>query len=74
MLLQVYHASRESFLYIKEFYIGELYPPEAAAAVPAGGGNLPSQEFLQQLREYTTWRKDPGSLPDSTLGVAFKSF
>ena len=70
----MYHASRESFLYLKEFYIGELYPPAAAGQVPLGGGQPPSAEFMAQLREYTQFRKDPEQLPDSNISVAFKSF
>ena len=49
----MFHASRESFLYLKEFYIGELHPQERSL-VPC---NIPpSEDFLQQLREYTSFR------------------
>jgi len=52
---EVFHATRESFLYIKEFYIGELDPSDrslVSCEVP------PSQDFLQQLREYTGFRME----------------
>ena len=50
---EVYHSSRESFLYLQEFYIGDLLPQDAAQ-VPCP--EQPSQEFLAQLRAYTTFR------------------
>lgn len=50
---EVYHVSRESFLYLKEFYIGEL-APEDAELVPCE--EKPSSDFIQQLREYTPFR------------------
>ncbi len=50
---EVYHSSRESFLYLQEFYIGELTAADAAA-VPQP--EEPSPEFLAQLRAYTTFR------------------
>jgi hypothetical protein len=68
---QLYHASRESFLYLREFYIGELLPGED---LPQGGGNPapPSEDFLEQLRAYTSeFRMPAAQLPE---GRAFKSF
>ena len=53
MFFEVYHSSRESFLYLQEFYIGELTAADAAA-VPQP--EEPSPEFLAQLRAYTTFR------------------
>ena len=35
--MQIYHASRESFLYLKDFYIGEL-SPQASMGQERGGG------------------------------------
>lgn len=70
---QLYHASRESFLYLREFYIGELLPGEEEQ-LPQGGGNPapPSADFLEQLAHYTAgFRMPPGQLPQ---GRAFKSF
>lgn len=52
----MYHASRESFLYLAGFYIGELVP-EDAPHVPQGGKQPPSADFLVQLREYTAFRQ-----------------
>lgn len=63
---EIYHASRESFLYMKEFYIGELNPRDRPFVETAGREPC-SQEFLQLLRQYTAWR-----MP--TADVSFKSF
>jgi hypothetical protein len=74
-VLQMYHASKESFLYIEEFYIGELLPADRAL-VPLGGRQPPSQDFLQQLREFTTWRQamQQQALAQSQQASMFKSF
>jgi len=52
---EMYHVSRQSFLYLKSFYIGELLPADLS--------NLPkndiiaSEGFLHSLRTYTDqWR------------------
>lgn len=73
--LQMYHASKESFLYIEEFYIGELLPSDRPS-VPLGGHQPPSQDFLQQLREFTTWRQamQKQALARSQQASMFKSF
>jgi cytochrome b involved in lipid metabolism len=52
---ELYHSSRKSFQYLKEFYIGELHPSDLQRVPPASKGK-PSDGFLQQLREFTTWR------------------
>ena len=50
---ELYHASRESFLYLKEFYIGEMSANELdLVPVP----EQPSADFLSQLRSFTAWR------------------
>lgn len=61
---EVYHASRESFLYLKEFYIGEVREADREA-VPCP--EAPSEEFLSQLRSYA-WRIDARDVR------AYKSF
>lgn len=58
---EIYHASKQSFLYLKEFYIGEL-AEEDLSAVP-----MPSPEydakssdaFREQLSRVTQWRIKP---------------
>jgi len=52
---EMYHASRESFLYLSSFYLGELHPEDRPRVPPGGGKGAepPSPDFLQQLREYT---------------------
>ena len=56
---ELYHASRESFIYLRQFYHGEVLPEERGL-VPAPA-EPPSAEFLQQLREFTSWRLQPES-------------
>ena len=50
---ELYHASRESFLYLKEFYIGEVGRADREQ-VPCP--DVPSADFLSQLRSFTPWR------------------
>ena len=52
---ELYHSSRKSFMYLKEFYIGEIHPNDLKDIPPASKG-APSIGFLEQLREFTTWR------------------
>lgn len=33
-----YHASRESFLYLRDFYIGEIHPDDRASVPQVWGG------------------------------------
>jgi hypothetical protein len=68
--MQMYHASRESFVYLKEFYMGELDPADRGQ-LPAGT-EPPSADFLAQLREYTTFRMPPDARRHKPK--AFKSF
>lgn len=49
---ELYHASRESFTYLREFYIGELAPGDLAL-VPHGNERA-SEHFMAQLREFAT--------------------
>ena len=50
---EMYHISRQSFLYLKSFYIGELHP----ATQLKNSDIKPSDGFLQSLRAYTDqWR------------------
>ena len=51
---EMYHSSRESFLYLKEFYIGEVRARDRAR-VPSPSPEA-SEDFLRQLRQYTTFR------------------
>ena len=64
---ELYHASRESFVYLRQFYMGEVLP-EDRALVPAPA-EPPSPEFLQQLREFTSWRLQPEA-PATHLGAS----
>ncbi|KAL4437011.1 hypothetical protein ABPG75_004150 [Micractinium tetrahymenae] len=51
---ELYHASRESFVYLRQFYMGEIASQDREL-VPKPSPP-PSADFLQQLREYTQWR------------------
>jgi len=63
---EMYHSSRESFLYLKEFYIGEV------CARDRRDGRVPvpeppaSEDFLRQLRLYTTFRFAPENAEKTT--------
>jgi hypothetical protein len=71
--MQVYHATRESFTYLKEFYCGEICVDDRPR-VPAGD-EPPSPEFLQQLREHTTFRMPlPSQVVSDDAVRVFKSF
>ena len=63
---EVYHSSRESFVYLQEFYVGEV------VAKDRGGVPQPeeaaSPEFMEQLRQYTA----PFRMPEEDR--AYKSF
>lgn len=52
---EMYHSSRESFLYLKEFYIGEVRAQDRAERVPAPDP-APSDDFVRQLRQYCSFR------------------
>ena len=50
-----YHASRESFLYLRDFYIGEIHPDDRASVpqvwgrTSAGAGDVPGNVMLPAL-------------------------
>ena len=58
VLFEMYHSSRMSFQFLREFYIGDLLPEDLEKVPPACGlgEGTPSPAFLEQLRSYTTWR------------------
>jgi cytochrome b involved in lipid metabolism len=52
---EMYHVSKQSFLYLKQFYIGELAPSDVTKL--KGHDIKASDGFLQSLRGYTEeWR------------------
>ena len=62
VFFELYHSSRKSFIYLKQFYIGELHPADLQQVPPAGKSKRlakPSPGFLQQVREHTPWRVTP---------------
>jgi hypothetical protein len=73
IFFEIYHASRQSFLYLKEFYIGEI-AEEDIPMIPKGSRtnqNTPSAAFLEQLNKVTSWRLKSEEL---TKYVTYKSF
>jgi cytochrome b involved in lipid metabolism len=76
IFFEIYHASRQSFLYLKEFYIGEIDEQDLPFIPKANRGgateqNTPSLAFLDQLNKVTAWRLKPDDL---TRYVSYKSF
>jgi len=71
---ELYHASRESFLYIQSFYVGELATGEWEKVPPPREGKMehhqPSKEFMEQLAAFTTWRVKPKAAVRVHLGAA----
>ena len=62
VFFELYHSSRKSFVYLKQFYIGELHPEDLPLVPPAGKTKRlakPSPGFLEQIREHTLWRVKP---------------
>jgi cytochrome b involved in lipid metabolism len=68
IMFEIYHASRQSFRYLKQFYIGEILL-EDRPLIPKSI-ETPSAGFLEELRQYTTWRLQPTKFNIPT----FKSF
>lgn len=56
VFFEMYHVSRQSFLYLKSFYIGELDPDDAKMLKSSGEGVSASPAFLKSLRSFTEWR------------------
>ena len=50
---ELYHSSRESFLYLKHFYVGEVRSEDRHKVPLVRGEARASDELLAQLREYT---------------------
>jgi hypothetical protein len=53
---EIYHASRQAFLYLKEFYIGELAEADLSRVPLPPGEVPPSAAFVEQLKRVTPWR------------------
>jgi len=49
---ELYHASKESFLYMKQLYIGQIKVEDLGKVYNPRPEVVPSQEFLQQLRDF----------------------
>lgn len=77
VFFECYHVSRQSFLYLREFYIGELSPEDRLRVPPPneqqrrGLTVQASAAFLEQLKRATPWRLRPEDMDAPTV---FKSF
>ncbi|OQR86591.1 hypothetical protein ACHHYP_10392 [Achlya hypogyna] len=64
-MFEIYHASKASFRYLKQFYIGELDSKEREV-VPNGHSHpripLPSAGFMEEFKQYTKWRIVPEAI------------
>ena len=69
VMFECYHVSRQSFLYLKEFYIGELAKEDLKILpLPNNIGDLSaSPAFLEALRRYTPWRLKDEDLDTKTM-------
>ena len=57
VFFEMYHVSRQSFLYLKSFYIGELHPDDLKTLKSSAEGAKVSSAFLESLRSFTApWR------------------
>ena len=63
---EMYHSSRESFLYLKEFYIGEVCARDRRDGCVPVPEPPASEDFLRQLRLYTTFRFAPENAEKTT--------
>lgn len=60
VFFELYHSSRQSFVYLKQFYIGDLHPDDLPGVpLPDASKGEPSAGFLENLREWTSWRVIP---------------
>jgi cytochrome b involved in lipid metabolism len=85
IFFEIYHASTQSYLYLKEFYIGELAKDEYClvpfseyyngeeCSVYGTSATKPSAAFLEQLGKVTQWRLKPEDLIRDE-NVVHKSF
>ncbi|KAF1322702.1 Cytochrome b5 type b, partial [Globisporangium splendens] len=52
VMFEIYHSSRQSFRYLKQFYIGEI--DEADLALIPSSAEKPSAAFIEELRQLST--------------------
>lgn len=63
VFFEIYHASKQSFLYLKEFYIGELAEEDSLlVSSTTSEGVKASDAFLEQLKSLTKWRLSPDDM------------
>ena len=57
VFFEMYHVSKQSFYYLKSFYIGELAPEDISKLKSSAEGVSVSDGFLQSLKSFTSeWR------------------
>lgn len=76
VFFEIYHASRQSFLYLKEFYIGELAEEDLDSVkkpLKCPSNAVVSEAFMEQLDRVTSsWRLKKSDMRTSI--PTFKSF
>ena len=74
LMFEIFHASRQSFLYLREFYLGELHPNDASLVPKPQDAEPPSEMFLKHLHAVTApWRLRPSDMVDDSATL-LKSF
>jgi hypothetical protein len=59
VFFEIYHASKQSFLYLKEFYIGELHPDDLPLVPQPPHDAVATDAFREHLGRMTQWRIKP---------------
>ena len=63
VFFEIYHASRQSFLYLKEFYIGELAEEDLdLVPLPPREDATVTEAFREHLARMTSWRIKPRAI------------
>ena len=63
VFFEIYHASRQSFLYLKEFYIGELAEEDLPLVpLPPRDDAQVTEAFREHLARMTPWRIKPKAI------------
>ena len=79
VFFELYHASRQSFLYLKEFYIGELAIEDLPLVQQHTESKkestknqvCASEAFMEQLSRVTSWRLKPEDLINYSIHKSF---
>ena len=70
VFFELYHVSRQSFLYLKQFYIGEVVDEDLTLIPTRDDGQKASAGFIDQLKSFT----DAFRMEHKVEQKSFKSF